>query len=125
MHEAYCTLWVAQAALNLVADLMEHNTTCFREGVDLLLRIHFTQPYSDTVWGLPPATVARYASRRVWSGSNIRMAHTTGQMCVGGGPASAACASRGCNMLLPLFSARHSAEPAQISWPQHASSLGF
>ena len=56
LHDA-CT----QAALNLVADLMEHNTTCFREGVELLLRIHFTQPYNDTVWGLPPATVARCA----------------------------------------------------------------
>ena len=60
---AWCAC--AQAALNLVADLMEHNTTCFREGVDLLLRIHFTQPYTDTVWGLPPATVARCAGRAV------------------------------------------------------------
>lgn len=69
----------AQAALNLVADLMEHNTTCFREGVELLLRIHFTQPYNDTVWGLPPATVARCARAGCQGCLAIRAPHCWGQ----------------------------------------------
>ena len=64
---------------------MEHNTTCFREGVDLLLRIHFTQPYNDTVWGLPPATVARC----VWAGCqevpDPWVPHSWDRPCEGGG----------------------------------------
>ena len=48
-----------QAALDLVTDLMEHNSSCFKEGIDLILRIHLSQSYNDSVWGLGPRTVAR------------------------------------------------------------------
>ena len=49
-----------QAALALVADLMEHNATCCKEGIDLILRIHLSQSYADGIWNLGPRTVARY-----------------------------------------------------------------
>ena len=49
-----------QAALALVSDLMEHNATCCKEGIDLILRIHLSQSYADGIWNLGPRTVARY-----------------------------------------------------------------
>lgn len=51
-----------QAALDLLLDLMAHDSGCLREGARLLQQAHFATANLDTLYNYQPVSTARWVS---------------------------------------------------------------